>query len=259
MIEGEDMFSNDYNQRVDQIREQTLNKYSNELHEIDVLVDAFYEMYRTYYAIYYMDHGGQLFHKIASGVLLNNLNYLMASKNLTIEGQYVQARGLYRNIYESLVMLKYASLSQDIELMEKIQQGMEVSLKRDIYKKVTLKNECQDILKIFWEHLCKFDHFTADSLALPGSLNCEDEDFNMNYVIAIILLCMNYHVFNSYCFRGNMKEKSDRYIHVGKYEISPQEVREYCRKCYTEARREVSPFGRKIIRAFVSRWELKMG
>ena len=163
-------------------------------------------MLASYSAIAHLE--GKMFEdftQMAIVVISNNLDYIYAAFCLTQRGEYVAARVLFRNIYESLIILKTIVITsrQDLE-------GRIINLKWDIFKKIEHPKSKE--MEELWVDLCRFCHGTIFSKQLSYDYHENRHDIGYNYVVLKMLLYMNYHVLNRYIFSDNMKAMADRNI-----------------------------------------------
>ena len=247
-------FSEHYVSEDNEKKKEIAEKYSAETANLYLLLDDAYEDLRQCLVIVMVDFPEGSYQGAAAGVISNNLEYLMTAIKLTNMGRYSQARALYRNVYEALVLMKYISLSGNMELLQRLQHDVRVSLKKEVYSKVIFDKEETDILARLWNELCEYSHFSVGSLTF---IDISDElQIQANYDLARILLYMNYHVLNSHCYNGNMKAMADRGSRLYD-DMSLREMRMKCRSDYQNARRQLSLFGKQVVRLFVSKWKLK--
>lgn len=153
------------------------------------------ELLTGYYVWYKLE--GQLCKKIypmSISIIFKNINYLYSSYRLTYMGQYAAARVIFRNVYESLIILKAISITEDESLMNEWLDGKDINMRRRIFQNVTEPKSLP--MKRFWEDLCKLCHGTIESNQYSLGFNYRE---NMaNFVLIEMLLEMNYHVLKEY-------------------------------------------------------------
>lgn len=223
--------------------------------KIDVILNLEEDMLAAYNAIANVEGRGLMnITQMSIAIIYKNLDYIYATTKLTKSGQYAVARVIFRNIYESLVILKYVSLSNDKQLLEQWIAGEEINVGKKIFKKINSPKS--EALETYWADLCRFCHGTSYSCQEGYDYSVIKGELEANYVIILILLYMNYHVLNRYVFSDRMKAMADRLI-VVTGELSLKKRRELLRDELKECKKNVSPEARRILIDFSKVWKFK--
>ena len=167
---------------------------------------------------------------ILSAIYKNLLSFCSALE-LTRRGECGSARMIFRNIYENLVISKYISIQKDNILLNKWENGEDILINKEIFRKI--KKPDSKELKEFWNSLCAYVHGTVYSQQVDLEFNNLKNDFNLNFVFIKILLCMNYHVMNSYALTRNLKYYTKTtldYLEDGLYQKKITKMREEIKK-----------------------------
>ena len=223
--------------------------------KIHVILNLEEDMLAAYNAIANVE-GRKLMNitQMSIAIIYKNLDYIYATTKLTKSGQYAASRVIFRNIYESLVILKYVSLSDDKQLLEQWIDGEEINVGRKIFIKINSPKS--EALEIFWADLCRFCHSTSYSYQEGYDYSVIKDELEVNYVIILVLLYMNYHVLNRYVFSDRMKAMADRTI-VITGELSLKKRRELLRDILKECKKIVSPETQRILIDFSKVWKFK--
>ena len=248
-------YSKEYMMRMEEYEKQSLVDYAKTRNTIFELINGSYEVYRTFSTIIQLNQDIDIYNAFISDVFVNNVKYVYATIKLIDMGQYIQARVLYRNIYESLVIAKYSYISRDTTYINKYKEERHISL-RSIFKNVIINGSKKNQMEQFWDELCSFSHFSVSSNSLLENGNIDKDEVRKSYEIAKILLIMNYHVLNSYYYSTNMKSQIERLI-VDERGIRPSDFRREYRKTINDCKKEMTKYCKSVIRIFSLDWKIK--
>ena len=185
--------------------------YAEERVSIELLLNELDCMFSAYYAIVVRDGELEsLVHQVGSASIHKNLDYLYMSYRMTCMGHYAVARGILRNVYESLLIIKTAALKKDDQLLEKWIQGNDINLNREVFREITSPRSPQMIR--LWKDLCSFTHASVESWQADFVYDRHKDDLLCNYVLIHMMIYMTYHVLNRYLVDNNIAEKIDRGI-----------------------------------------------
>lgn len=249
-------FSTELTERMDDCFNSISKKFEKDISSLNAYIDSTFELIRQYYTALMCD-GHQEIELLAYDSIFSNLEYLSIAVFLNSRGQFAQTRALFRNVYETLVIVKYMMITENDEFTEKYKNDREIKLKADIYKNVSMNNNDKRILETFYQHLCSFAHFSFYSNSLTGSDDDRMNEVNANFELCRILLCLNYHVLNSYCFLGKYKAKIDRWVIPLENDISTKEKRQICHNINKSTRKDLTAAGKNIVLAFSKKWKLR--
>lgn len=188
------------------------------------------------------------FYLMAVSILFKNINIIYSAYKLTKLGQYSAARILFRNVYESLIILKSISITKDEELINQWIDGREIKLNVQIFKKI--KNPNSKPLRTFWDDLCKFCHGTLESNQY--SVEFTYQQAQANFAIISLLLEMNFHVMNRYVASASDKSMVDRLIEEGE---TLKEKQATIREMLKTQKKAYSPTMKGIIVDFEKVWK----
>ena len=228
--------------------------FSREMDRISKVLNHEEEVLMAYFTFYRME--GQIndrFCSMSLSIIYKNINYLYSAFKLTYMGQYAAARVVFRNVYESLIILKTISITKDDGLMEDWITGKNISLRNRIFKKIEYPDSAA--MKQLWEDLCKFCHGTID--ANQYSLEFNYNETSVNYVIIELLLEMNYHVLQEF-----VVDSLDLYIVSQLIEVIPSnttlvERSMLVKKIFEEQRKSWGKEVREMLSDFTTVWKYK--
>lgn len=125
-------------------------------------------------------------------------NYISISSafDLTLQGLYGSARILLRSAFEFLIIAKTIAIRNDNQLLNKWNDGENISLKTEVFGNIISPNSTE--IKQFWKALCKYTHATINSQQILFEYEKIENDIKINLVLIKMLLVMNYHVLNTY-------------------------------------------------------------
>ena len=141
--------------------------------------------------------------QISMAIIRKNIDYLYSTFLLTRQGMYGSARVIFRNIYESLIILKTVAIANDEQLLQKWINGEEISLRSSVFRKI--EYPISEEMKVLWNDLCRFCHGTIYSIEQEKNYSEAKGNIEYNYVIIEMLVYMNFHVLNRYVFSEGMK------------------------------------------------------
>lgn len=229
--------------------------FKDEIKSLKDFCDSIYELINQY-RVFILCDGATERELLAYDSLYSNLEYLCIAVYLSERGQFAQARALFRNVYETLVVIKYISISNNDSFVERYKNDNDIRLRQDIYRNVTMTPNDKRILEQFYRDLCLFSHFSFYSNALIENMEQRKKEVAVNFEISRILLCLTYHVINSYCYISKYKAKIDRLIITRNNEASVAERRKKCRDTNKKIKKELNDRGRKIVYIFSKKWQV---
>lgn len=141
----------------------------------------------------YMNFKNNDFTSIILSLCYNNLITLLSIVDLIEKGLLGPAKILFRNIYESLLIGKLIGTTKNYDYYNRWYNGKQFSMKKDVFSKITLEPSNESLK--FWDILNKYTHSTIFSY---GELQINKEEINHLIVIIKTLLCMNFHLLNSF-------------------------------------------------------------
>lgn len=224
-----------------------------QIENIRSILDLEENMLATYYAIAHLD--GKIlkeFTQMAITIISKNIDYIYVSFELTQIGQYAAARTIFRNIYESLVILKTVSISSNQQLLSDWMNGKDINMRKKIFEKIYYPQS--EAMRILWGDLCRFCHGTVFSRQQSHDYNKIKTAVEYNFVVIEMLLYMNYHVLNRYVFSDNMKAMVDRNICTFE-DMNTKEKREALRLKLKESKRSLSKEPQKVLNDFSKIWK----
>lgn len=194
-----------FNKLMEQSKSQTeiiSKKYKNDIEEIINIFNLQFEYFYAHLRVACIDPYVQKYEsdKMLGIILINNMYSFYSSIILTQKGLAGSAKIIFRNIFESLIIGKYAALSQDTKFIKKWHNGEILSLKSNVFERVLKPYKDSSLAKL-WETLCKFTHSTIYSQQM---MEPNDEDIKYNYILIKVLLEMNYHLINSYYINDSL-------------------------------------------------------
>lgn len=222
--------------------------------DIETILNLQDDMLAAYCAIAFIDGGWDEFRQMSIAILSKNLNHIYNALTLNKRGEYAAARIIFRNVYESLIILKTVSLTDNQKLLDNWMNGDEISLRREIFSKIT--HPQSEPMKMLWNDLCRFCHGTVFSVQESFDYNYAKSQMEYNYIVITMLLYMNYHVLNRYVFSEGMKAKADRYIHI-EGDISTKEKRDLLREIFKASKQSLREEPQKVLTDFSKVWRLK--
>lgn len=246
-------YINIMNARVQDISEKVCLDFTDSIEDIENILNLEDVMLASYCAI--ADLQGKVnseFAQMAIRIMHKNLEYIYVSFVLTQRGQYAAARVIFRNIYESLIILKTVSIKGDEKLLNDWLDGKSINMRKRIFEKITSpKSEGMNIL---WQDLCRFCHGTVISGQWSYNYSEIRREIEYNYVVIEMLLGMNYHVLNRYVFTDGMKAMADRNI-IALDDISIKEKRELLRRKLKASKNSLSKEPQKVLTDFSKVWK----
>lgn len=227
--------------------------FADRIKEIEEIINLEDEMLAAYCAIAELE--GMVLNKftqMAVSIISKNNEFIYTTLILTKGGEYAAARVIFRNIYESLIILKTVSITNNQELLEDWFVGKSINMRRDIYNKITYPKSKE--MNRLWGDLCKFCHGTIASGQHSHEYSTIKRALEYNYVVIEMLLYMNYHVLNRYVFLDGMKAMADRNI-ILLDDISIKEKRNILRNILKESKNSLAQESKKVLTDFTKVWK----
>lgn len=227
--------------------------YESDQNCIKMILDISFNIFKSYDAVLTVE--GEIeneFYQMGLSLIYKNINYLYTAYKLTGIGQYSVARLTFRNVYESLIILKANAIKSDLGLLEKWKSGENINLKANVFRKVDSPNS-RSMLN-FWDYLCKLTHSTKYSI--QTMFDYKKEEVDLNYTFILILLYLNFHVLNRYIANRSLDAKVDRLI-ITEEGSSLKEQRDGLKKAFSLIKKEHSKETRSVINDFCKVWRFK--
>ena len=186
-------YINVMNARVQEISEKGIIDFAHEMERIENVINLEEEMLTSYCVV--ADLQGKVFSEFAQmaiRIINKNLEYIYAAFILTQRGQYAVARVIFRNIYESLIILKTVSITDEQKLLNDWSDGKCINMRNRIFEKITSPKSKE--MNGLWDDLCKFCHGTVVSGQWSYDYNEIKKSLMYNYVVLEMLLYMNYRI-----------------------------------------------------------------
>lgn len=213
------------------------------------------DMLASYLAMVYLDGiESEEYMLMSVAILTKNLDYIHNALMLNRKGQYAAARVIFRNIYESLIILKTVALTKNEKLLCSWIEGEEINLRREVFSKIV--HPQSEEMKRLWNDLCRFCHGTVFSCQALFDYDKAKHDIEYNYIVITMLLYLNYHVLNRYVFSDGMKAQADRMIHI-EGEKSIKEKRKILRDMFRERKNALLKEPRKVLTDFSKVWKFR--
>ena len=182
-----------------------------------------------------------------------NILSLYNALELTVSGQCGASRMLFRNVYENLVISKCISISKNSSLLRKWENGDEISIGSEVFRKI--KSPRSYVLSEFWRNLCCYVHGTVFSSQIDFFYENLRDEIKLNLAFIEILLCLNYHVMNSYAVSNIIKYHTKFYLDCvedGLYEKKIKKLRNEV----NFIRKGLYKDSKKIVYDFCLKWEI---
>lgn len=188
-------------------------------------------------------------HSLLITAFTKNLFSLYSAILLTESGFYGSARIILRNAFEFLLISKFASITDEKEVVDLWHNGENITLSRSIFKKFDVKNK--DKLSAFWGDLCKYCHAMIYSQQVSLDAAKEEREIELTLVYIRILLECNYHLLVGHVVNSSMKYYAKTY---GNLDLVPKFKKEL-NKIFQKTRKDLEKHPKKIIRAYKAKWE----
>lgn len=192
--------------------------------------------------------------QISLSGFFKSLLSIYSAYGLNIKGQYGSSRILLRHAFEYLLIAKYSAVSNNSTIIEKWENGENVVIGRDIFHK--LNSPDSERFRTLWKILCKYTHATIYSQQNEFNAVNNVAEINTNFAFIRALLEMNYHLFNRHCINSSMKFYFDDYAseeEKNRFKVLKKEIR----TLFSVSKRTMADETKKVIRDYVSSWEIK--
>jgi hypothetical protein len=186
-------------------------RYSDVISELSDSIEIEYRLACAYFSI---------IHGIGSGyanpvftllekIFAANLIAMQTAIELTLDGLYSNARPLLRQVYEGLMVAKFASVAPDSDVYDKWLDGKYIRFTADVLNRI----ESPRIVEFsrIWGDLSGFTHSSYYS-GQPDLHNAPVvEQAGLNFVILQMMLEANYHLFGSHILNSNLRYYQKHY------------------------------------------------
>lgn len=203
-------------------------------------------------------HSAEIYPLLISSFHKNIFSFFSALR-LSSCGLYGAARPLMRNIFESLMISKFSSISDNLSVMKKWHNEEIVYFSNSVLKKIKIPSS--EEFYSFWSLVCEYSHTTRSSLQISLDINDKEnfEEINLNIAIINALLECNYHLLNTHLI-------TIKYEYMGKFYSSPHfsklpkykvpELRKAAHTIFKSNRKFLGSGSVKLISAYKRKWVL---
>ncbi len=237
-----------------------LEKYKVDIQEIIEIFNLQYEYFEEHLRVAYLEcyFNDDEFTNLLATALRKNMFSFFSAILQTQEGLVGSARIVFRNIFEFLIIGKYAAISKNMEFINKWEKGEEVSLKYEVFSKIR-KPDSEEIKKL-WKTLCSFTHSTIYAQQVDFDATKYFNDIKFNLVLLKVFLEMNFHLMNSYYINKSLQyytQVSDIYPVNEFNEIPVKEKKKLLKLLFTKTKLKMERDPRKVIYDYKLKWEIK--
>ena len=235
-------------------------KYEEDIQEIIEIFNLQYEYFHEHLIVSHLECYLDLDHYssfLATALRKNMFSFFTAIVS-TQMGLVGSARILFRNIFEFLIIGKYAAISKNTEFVDKWEKGKEVSLKYEVFSKV--KKPKSEEMKELWKTLCSYTHSTIYTQQTDFDAKNYFNDVKFNLVLLKILLEMNFHLMNTYYINKSLRyytQESDIYPVNEFNEVSIKEKKKLLKLLFIKTKSKMEKEPRKVIYDYKLKWEIK--
>lgn len=200
---------------VNRIESQNLKyvdaEYSKEIKFLQEGLDGIYSIVSKYAWCFKNPHIAYL--NKANTVLFSavhkNLIALYASLQFTRQGFYGPARAVLRHVFESLLIAKFCSISQDSSIYKKWKEGDVIYLKNGVLKKI--RSPDTEAFSEFWGLMSEYSHATIYAQQVSMNVQSDPDQVPLNFVYMCTLLDCLYHLMNRHLITSSMVYYTNRY------------------------------------------------
>ena len=183
----------------------------------------------------------------------NFFSYFSALK-LTVNGLYMPARPLLRNIFESLMIAKFCNINDNVRVMKRWDSGEAVYFANSILKKIIIPDPKP--FYDFWGLICEHTHATKSSSQLFLEFEKEDniDGVSENLAIMNALLECNYHLLNTHLIAPRLSYMVKLYT-TRNYKIP--ELRKKAHSQFKRNRKYLGLESIKLISTYKRKWQIR--
>jgi hypothetical protein len=181
---------------------------------------------------------------------------LSASYKLTEKGLFGPARSILRHAFESMLIAKFCSISQNEHVYEKWRKGDVIYFTNSVLKKISIPDP--ETFIEFWSTLSDFVHATiyAQQFSLDWEHISDDVRFNQDMIL--VLLEWHYHILSSHIVTSTTNSKTVYNIGLlGKDQLRNwRQSKKDLRVVFKNAKQGMPKFMKKVVRDFKQKWVL---
>jgi hypothetical protein len=166
-------------------------------------------------------------------------------------GMYGPAGNLLRPIFESVYIGKYCALSEDDRVFKAWIAGEYVHLPNEIFNRI--KSSKLEETRAFWKMLNKLAHATVYAQQISTTYDEIKIEINICLSLIQVLSILNYHLLT----RHYLTPKVIRYTKIYGNDVAFDAARIRARLIAGALRSSFTKDARRVIREYVSAWELK--
>ena len=237
-----------------------VEKFKEDIQEIIEIFNLQYEYLEEHLRVesleYYLSM--DYYSNMLATAFRKNMFSFYSAFNATQQGLFGSARIVLRNIYEFLLIGKYAAISEDNKFIDKWIEGKDVSLKREVFCKI-ITPKSEEIKKL-WKLLCKYTHSTIYAQQIDFDANGYFNEIKFNLIIMKTLLEMNFHLMNSYYINSSLRyytQESDIYPVNEFNEIPVKEKKKLLKLLFKKTKSKMEREPRKVIYDYKLKWKIK--
>ena len=184
---------------------------------------------------------------------IKNLFAFYAAIDLTQKGLYGPARPILRYIFESVMIAKFCSVSQNQNLVQKWHNEDHINLSNDVINKIKTPDNL--VFKDFLRPLNSFVHPTRSAQQIRFNVDNNWNEIDLNIVLLKILLECNYHVLNSHIVNQSfiylIKEYGDKEHENG------VKLKRELRKKLSLSKTSMPKEYKRVVHGFTQTWLIK--
>jgi len=191
----------DYQKQLEENREKISSAFESEQKLCNYLFSTLLQLSEHYLKRFYMRIGNYEHIDVITSTVFKSLHNLYSIMDLTASGQFGAARIIMRNVFEYLVIGKYALLSNDSAALFKWENNQHINIDRYVLKYIHNCDDKRSAFKEFWADLCSFSHATRAS-GQPSYVYDESyhDAIRLNYSLMHLLYLMLYHFVRKYLY-----------------------------------------------------------
>ncbi len=172
----------------------------------DIQQKLFKNHYSGTFDIYY---GIQEHEKVMFHAYLKNISLLYSSHKLVLSGSYGAANIILRQVFEFLLIGKYASVTKNNQWANNWFESYQFNVYDRIIK--LLAKPKKENLHNYWIITCRQTHATSSSHQIGLSFKNNREQTFLSYNFILLLLRCNYHLISSCILNNRLRYRSEYY------------------------------------------------
>lgn len=181
---------------------------------------------------------------------------LYASFELTCNGLFGPARSILRHAFESMIIAKFSSLSNNDAIYRKWKDGDTIYFSNNILKKI--KKPDSNIFFEFWQTLSSFVHATIHSQQMSFDGDHLSGNIQFNFDLILVLLEWHYHLLTSHIITPSIRWATDYTLtQLGEARIKNlRQLKRDIRSAFKNGRSDMPDFMKRAIRDYKLMWEI---